>query len=69
MARLFSFGVDRPRTSRPVRRMFVKEPRELAHQFKEWASLTDLKRIVVSHGDVIGVGAREALVRAAADFE
>jgi hypothetical protein len=69
MARLLGFGVDRPRTSRLVRRMFVKEPRELAQQFREWAAIVDLERIIVSHGEVITKGPREALVRAAADFE
>jgi hypothetical protein len=34
MAHLLGFGVKRPRTSRPVRRMFVKEPAMLAQQFR-----------------------------------
>ena len=69
MARLFGFGVKRPRTSRPVRRMFVDDPRSVATQFRNWAGISDLQRIVVSHGDVIEHAPAEALVRAAEDFE
>lgn len=68
MARLLGFGIKRPRTSRPVRRMFVKDPAALARQFRAWAALPDLRRIIVSHGDVIADAPREALTRAAADF-
>ena len=39
MARLLGFGVRRPRTSRPVRVMFVKEPAVLAKQFRAWAEI------------------------------
>ncbi|WCT72933.1 hypothetical protein PQ455_15025 [Sphingomonas naphthae] len=68
MARLLGFGVKRPRTSRPVRRMFVADPAAVAAQFRDWADRPDLRRIIVSHGDVIGDGAAAALRRAAADF-
>jgi hypothetical protein len=69
MARLLGFGVKRPRTSRPVRRMFVSDPAKLAEQFRGWAATPDLRRIIVSHGDVIDQAPGEALKRAAADFE
>jgi hypothetical protein len=69
MARVLGFGVKRPRTSRPVRRMFVARPDVLAKQFRQWAELPDLRRIVVSHGDVIRVAPREALLQAASDFD
>ncbi len=69
MARLLGFGVKRPRTSRPVRRMFVADPLRLADQFRTWAAIADLKRIVVSHGEVIDQAPGEALKQAAADFE
>ena len=69
MARLFGFGVKRPRTSRPVRWMFVKDKAALASQFRAWAAIPDLKRVIVSHGDVIDHDARAALTRAAADFK
>jgi hypothetical protein len=68
MARLLGFGVKRPRTSWPVRRMFVKDPAAVAAQFRTWAAIPDLKRIIVSHGDVIDQAPAEALTRAAADY-
>jgi hypothetical protein len=69
LARLLGFGVKRPRTSRPVRLMFVKEPSALANQFRAWAAMPQLRRIIVSHGDVIDQAPREALMQAAADFK
>lgn len=68
MTRLLGFGITRPRTSRPVRRMFVSDPAALATQFRAWAALPDLRRIIVSHVDVIEDAPRAALERAAADF-
>jgi hypothetical protein len=72
MARVMAFGVDRPRTSRPVRRMFVAEPKKVAQQFRDWAAIHGLRRIIVSHGDVVEqgpCGPQAALERAAQDYE
>jgi hypothetical protein len=69
MARLLGFGVKRPRTSRPVRRMFVADPAAVAAQFRRWAAIPDLRRIIVSHGNVIDIAPAEALRRAAEDFD
>ncbi|WP_139198148.1 hypothetical protein [Sphingomonas gellani] len=68
MARLFGFGVTRPQISRPVRRMLVKDPAALASQFRAWAAIPDLHRILVSHGDVIDQSPKETLDRVAADL-
>jgi len=68
LARLLGFGVKRPRTSRPVRRMFVKDPAILAKQFRTWGAIADLRRILVSHGDLIDRAPGEVLKQAAADF-
>lgn len=68
MARLFAFGVKRPRTSRTVRHIFVDEPAVVAAQFRQWAGIRGLKRIIVSHGDVIETSPEAALLRAAEDF-
>ena len=68
MARLLGFGVKRPRTSRPVRRMFVADPAKLAEQFRRWAAIAGLRRIIVSHGEVIDQAPGDALRQAAADF-
>lgn len=68
MARLLGFGVTRPRTSRPVRRMFVQDPKAVAAQFRQWAAIPDLRRIIVSHGEVIDQAPAAALERAARDY-
>lgn len=68
MARLFGFGVNGPRTSTLVRLMYLKDKATLARQFRDWAALADLRRIIVSHGDVIDRAPQDALVRAAADL-
>jgi hypothetical protein len=68
MARLFGFGVKRPRTSRLVRRMYVADGRAVAQQFRRWAEIEDLRRVIVSHVDIISYAPAEALRRAAADF-
>lgn len=68
MARLFGFGVKRPRTSRLVRRMYVADGKAVARQFRAWAEIEDLRRVIVSHVDIIADAPAEALRRAAADF-
>jgi len=68
LARLFGFGVRRPRTSRLVRRMYVADGAAVARQFREWAGIEDLRRVIVSHVDIIAEAPAEALRRAAADF-
>ena len=49
--------------------MFVKDKRALAAAFRKWADNPALKRIVVSHGDVIGNEPRKVLQRVAADLD
>ncbi|CAM3073862.1 DUF4336 domain-containing protein [Sphingomonas antarctica] len=69
MARLFGFGISRPRMPRPAKRMFVKDGRALAAQMRGWAADPALTRIVVSHGDVIEDDCAAVFERAAADFD
>ncbi|MET0371362.1 MAG: hypothetical protein ABW039_08310 [Sphingobium sp.] len=69
MTRLLGFGIKRPRTSRPVRRMFVNDPAAVASQFRQWAAIPDLRRIIVSHGDVIDHAPAQALTVAASDYD
>lgn len=68
MAHLFGFGTDRPRTARLVRSKYVADGKAVAAQFREWAALPDLKRVIVSHGDVIANDPAGALRTAAGDF-
>jgi hypothetical protein len=53
MARLFGFGVRRPRIPRPVRKRLVESEKLLGAAFARWSNMADLERIVVSHGEVI----------------
>lgn len=54
MARLFGFGVSEPQVPRPVKRgMIVEDRLALAAQLDAWAADPGLRRIIVSHGDVI----------------
>jgi len=69
MARLLGFGVSGPRIPRVGKWMFVKDKRALAAAFRKWADNPALKRIVVSHGDVIGNEPRKVLQRVAADLD
>lgn len=68
MARLFGFGVDRPRVSRLVRSRYVDDPAAVARQLRGWARLPDLRRVIVSHVDIIDRDPAAALERAAADL-
>jgi hypothetical protein len=52
MSRLMGFG-PKPRITRPAKRMLIKDRKALAAQFRDWAAIDGLKRIVPSHGDII----------------
>jgi hypothetical protein len=69
MARLMGFGVSEPQVPRIVRRKIVVDPKALASQFRDWAALRDLRRIIVSHGDPIEIKPREALIALAEKLE
>ena len=69
MARVLGFGVKRPRMPRIGKRMFVTDQKALADDFRELAELPKLKRIIVSHGDVIADDPAGALRQAAKDLE
>ena len=53
MGRLFGFGVRAPQVPRLVRHKLVANPVALAEQFRDWARHPHLRRIIVSHGDII----------------
>jgi hypothetical protein len=52
MSRLMGFGPT-PRITRAAKWFFLKDKAAVAAQFREWAAIDGLKRIVPSHGDVI----------------
>ncbi|MCW3849158.1 DUF4336 domain-containing protein [Sphingomonas sp. LB-2] len=68
MARLFGFGVKRPQTPWVVKRRMVKDAAALAADFRRWAAEPDLRRIIVSHGDVLSQAPRAVLERVANDL-
>ena len=68
MARLMGFGVKHPQVPSVVQRMVVEDKRALAAQFREWSTDEHLRRIIVSHGDVIHEP-QEALVALAEALE
>lgn len=67
MARLFGFGVDRPRLPGPVRKWLVEDRAAMARQYREWAAIENLLRVIPGHGDVFE-RPQAALRRLAADL-
>jgi hypothetical protein len=53
MTRLMGFGAAGPQVPRLIRHMMIEDKAALAAQLQGWADIPGLKRIVVSHGDVI----------------
>jgi hypothetical protein len=53
MGRLMGFGVSEPQVPRVVKHRVIDDPAALAAQFRDWADMDDLRRIIVSHGDPI----------------
>lgn len=67
LARLFGFGVKRPRVPRIVKRVIVEDKGKLARQLRQWSEIPHLRRIIPSHGDPIEQPAR-ALQRMAEEL-
>jgi len=61
MARLFGFGVKHPQMAREVRWLLAKDKSALARQLRAWADESDLRRIIVSHGEIIDAQPNDAL--------
>lgn len=68
MARLFDYGVSEPTVPRTARR-HIKDPAALAAQLRAWSQISDLKRVIVSHGEPIVDDPAEALERLAVELE
>ena len=52
MSRLMGFG-PKPRITRPAMRFFIKDKAALAAQFREWAQIKGLRRLIPSHGEIV----------------
>ncbi len=68
MARLMGFGVKEPEMPWVGEKMFVKDKGALALALRGWAAEPGLRRIVVSHGDVIDDDPAGVLERIAAEL-
>lgn len=69
MARLFGFGVKQAKVPLIERLIMIKDRGALARQFRAWAELPDLKRIIVSHGEPIARRPSAELERLAAGLD
>lgn len=52
MSRLLGFG-PQPRVTRPAKWFFINDKAALAAQFRGWANIDGLKRLIPSHGDIV----------------
>jgi len=68
LLRLAGFAGDEPHIPSVVRMMVVDDTAALRLQLMEWAAMPTLKRIVVSHGDVIEDNPRQVLRELAASL-
>src|SRR5687768_14334418 len=66
--RLMRFAGDAPHVPRPVKAVMVSNKPALAAQFRRWADLPSLRRILVSHGSAIEEDPRGALNALAASL-
>lgn len=53
MGRLMGFGVSHPQVPRVIHHKVIDDDAALAGQFEDWAADPALRRIIVSHGDII----------------
>jgi hypothetical protein len=65
MARLMGFGVHEPEMPWVGEKLYVKDKPALAAALRSWAAEPELRRIIVSHGDVIESEPRLTLERIA----
>lgn len=66
--RLMRFAGDEPRIPITVKLMMIRDKVALAGQFRRWADLPSLKRILVSHGSTIEANPHSTLRKLAASL-
>lgn len=69
LLRVMGFAGDEPHVPGPVKLTLGKHKAEVAQQFRRWAERSDLKRIVVSHGDIIEADPQGVLRTMAASLD
>ena len=62
LLRVMGFAGDDPQVPAPVKLLLGKHKSEVAAQFRRWAERSDLRRIIVSHGDPIEADPKGALL-------
>ena len=69
LLRVMGFAGDDPQVPGPVKLTLGKRKAEVAQQFRRWAEREDLRRIIVSHGDIIESNPRGTLRTLAASLD
>jgi len=69
LLRVMKFAGDDPQVPAPVKILMGKHKSEVARQFRSWAEHSNLRRIIVSHGDPIESDPRGALRTLAASLD
>ena len=69
MLRVMGFAGEQPHVPLPVKASMVDDKEALQQQLLEWASVNDLKRVLVSHGDPIETDPQGALRELAASLQ
>jgi hypothetical protein len=69
LLRVMGFAGDDPHVPAPVKLLLGKHKGDVAQQFRRWADRADLRRIIVSHGDIIEDDPRGALRTLAASLD
>lgn len=69
LLKLMGFAGDEPHVPAPVKAAMVKNKAELAAQLRRWADAPSLRRIIVSHGDIIDQGPAAVLRTLAATLD
>lgn len=68
MFRLFGFAGDKPQVPLTSRMMLIDDKKAVAAQMLRWAEIANLRRIIVSHGEIIADDPRGVLRRLAAQL-
>jgi hypothetical protein len=59
--RVFGFTSDIPKTPRFVAKKKIKDPQAFKSQLERWARIRNLRRVIVSHGDIVEHDVPDAL--------
>lgn len=69
LLRKMGFAGEEPQIPAPVKAMLISDKAALEHQLRLWAAAPALRRIVVSHGDVIEDNPKDILLSLAATLD